>query len=485
MKKCLALILIAVLLTVIPTSAAPYDTYTYVNASDGIYDVSAPAAYIPSRTLSATELGVELTQPEDLYCDAAGNFYIVDTGSSAVHAFDQNWKLRYSLSTFKKAGEEDSLAAPEGMCVDFDGNVWVADTGNHRVVCFNGKGEFVLEIGTPKSALLDESFEFAPIKLVVDEVGRIFTVCRNVFDGLVQVTPEGAFVGYVGSNYATGNWYEQFWQSIMSEEQVSQRLDFVPMEYANVSLDDAGFLYVATSVSNVENPIRRLNSSGEDVMVRNAINGITKVAGDVTAPSGSPSSIIDVVAGEMGIFYALDSTKGRVFAYDEDGNMLFEFGGINTYQQGTFIQPSSLALYNRNVYVLDREKLSVVEFVPTDYATNIFAALSTYRTSLYEESLSTWQTVLKQNSNFDLAYAKAGFCLYRMKDYKGAMEYFSFANDRDSYSMAMTKYRNLWMNENFTVIASILVAVAVIAVGLLIWIFQRKKRKNKKTGGVG
>ena len=482
MKKGMAMVVALLFLLTLPLSAAPYDTYTYVNASDGVYDVSAPAAYIPGATLTSVELGVELEQPEDLYCDQDGNFYIVDTSKSAVYAFSPDWKLRYTLDTFKKGEEEDSLYAPEGVCVDFSGNVWVADTGNYRLVCFDEAGNYVLEIGTPTSALLDETFEFSPIKVVVDEVGRIFTVCRNVFDGLVQVTTEGKFVGYVGSNYAKGNWYEQLWQSIMTEEQIGQRQDFVPMEYANICLDTEGFLYVTTAVSEVENPIRRLNSSGEDVMVRKAINGIAKVAGDVTAPTDSPSSMVDVAAGEKGIFYALDSTRGRIFAYDEDGNMLFEFGGINTYQQGTFIQPSSLAVRGKSIYVLDREKRAVVEFVPTDYAANIYDALATYRTSHYEDSLSIWQTVLKQNSNFDLAYAKAGFCLYRMKDYQGAMEYFSIANDRDSYSMAMTKYRNLWLNEHFVLCAVVLGAVVVLGVGTGIFVHRRRRRKQKEGG---
>ncbi len=482
MKKGLALGMALALMLTLPLSAAPYDTYTYVNASDGIYDVSAPAAYIPGVTLTATELGVEMEQPEDLYCDREGNFYIVDTGASAVHAFSPEWKLRFTLATFAKGEEEDSLYAPEGVCVDFEGRVWVADTGNHRLVCFDAAGNYVLEVGTPTSALLDEDFVFSPIKLAVDEVGRIFTVCRNVFDGLVQVTTEEKFVGYVGSNYAVGNWYEQIWQSIMTDIQIEQRLDFIPMEYANICLDDEGFLYVTTAVSEVENPIRRLNSSGEDVMVRKAINGIAKVAGDVMAPADSPSSMVDVAAGKMGIFYALDGTRGRIFAYDEDGNMLFEFGGINTYQQGTFIQPSSLAVRENTIYVLDREKRAVVEFLPTDYATNMYAALSTYRSSHYEDSLQIWQTVLKQNSNFDLAYAKAGFCLYRMKDYQKAMEYFSIANDRDSYSMAMAKYRNQWLNDHFVLCAAVLVGVVALGVGTGVLVYRRRRRKQKEGG---
>lgn len=482
MKKRLA-ILALLAAFVLPVGAAPYRTYTYVNASDGIYAVEAPAAYIPADILDAQRLGVDLQAPEDLYSDSKGNFYISDKDGGAVHAFDGSWKRRFTISSFDKNGEEDALNGPEGLCVDREGCLWVADTENQRLLRFDANGKFLKELGAPSSPLLDENFEFFPMKFVVDDVDRIFVVCRHVYDGLVQLSLDGQFVGYVGSNYATANWYEQFWQAIMTDEQNSKRLAFIAMEYANICLDDSGFLYVNTAVSDVENPIRRLNPSGEDVLMRHAVNGITKVAGDLIYPEDSPPSIVDVAVGNTGIYYALDGTRGRVFAYDEDGNMLFVFGGINTYQQGTFRQPCSLIIRGDDIYVLDRDNRSVTMFRPTDYALNIYSATRTYRESNYTESLNLWESILKQNSNLDLAYDKAGFALYRMGEYKTAMDYFAIANDRDNYSMAMVKYRKEWMSEHFTLCTAVLAGGITLLVLWRIWLRRRRRRAAKGDSG--
>lgn len=480
MKKWLiTLVLLAAL--AVPAGAVPYQTYTYVNAADGVYAVEAPAAYVPAEILDSDSLGIELQAPEDLYCDRQGNFYLSDKEAGAVYAFDRNWKWRYTIDRFDKNGVEDSLNGPEGLCVDSEGCLWVADTENQRLLQFDAQGRYLKELGTPSSPLLDEGFEFFPIKFVVDDVDRIFVVCRNVYDGLVQLSLDGQFVGFVGSNYATANWYEQFWQSIMSDEQNSKRLAFIPMEYANICLDDAGFLYVVTSVSDVENPIRRLNPSGEDVLMRHAVNGITEVSGDLLYPEDSPPSIVDIAVGDTGIYYALDGTRGRVFAYDEDGNLLFVFGGINTYQQGTFRQPCSLLIRDDSIYVLDRDNASVTVFTPTSYALNIYEATRTYRESNYTESLELWESILKQNSNLDLAYDKAGFALYRMGEYERAMEYFAIANDRDNYSNAMAKYRKEWMNEHFTLCMGVLAGAVVLLVGG--GVLLRRRRRRQKGGG--
>ena len=487
MKKWFAasLALLFVLLTALPAGAAPYRTYTYVNASDGVYAVDAPAAYIPGETFDARRLGVTLEQPEDLYCDENGCFYIADKGGSAVYAFDRDWHLRYTVATFDNGGEEDSLSGPEGLCVDSAGRLWIADTENSRLLCFDQNGRLQKELGTPVSPLLGDEFSFFPSKLVVDEVDRIFVVCRNVYDGLVQLTVDGQFVGFVGSNFATSNWYEQFWQSIMTEEQRQKRLAFIAMEYANIALDRSGFLYVVTAVSDVTDPIRRLNPSGGDVLIRNAVNGIKSVCGDLVTGDGIlKSSIVDIAEGDTGIYYALDAARGRVFAYDEDGNMLFVFGGINTYQQGTFLQPCSLVIRDEVVYVLDRDAGSVTAFTPTAYAETIYRAVRSYRQSDYENSLLLWEDLLQKNGNFDLAYDKAGLALYRMGQYRQAMDRFSAANDRENYSLAMNKYRKEWIDEHFTLCAAATGGLIVLIAAARL-IARRRKSRGERSNGNG
>ncbi len=54
------------------------------------------------------------------------------------------------------------------------------------------------------------------------------------------------------------------------------------------------------------------------------------------------SSFIDVVVDDSGRYSALDATRGRIFTYDDDGNLLYIFGGLGN-QMGTFTRPVALA----------------------------------------------------------------------------------------------------------------------------------------------
>ena len=78
-------------------------------------------------------------------------------------------------------------------------------------------------------------------------------------------------------------------------------------------------------------PIRRLNPKGDDILKR---YDWYPPVGDVRFSTTEstiqgPSIIVDLAVDESGIYYALDSRRGRVFAYDPDGilhllfNMLF------------------------------------------------------------------------------------------------------------------------------------------------------------------
>jgi len=219
-----------------------------------------------------------------------------------------------------------------------------------------------------------------------------------------------------------------------------------------------------------------------DILVRNPVNGMETVAGDIVGKNSldfEPSSFVDIAANDMGIYFALDKKRGRIFAYDEDGNMLFEFGGNNTNQTGTFILPSAICIVENRIYVLDRDRKCIVAFEPTEYGQKIMDATRSYIEGNYEKSLVQWEELLKKNCNFDLAYVKSGFCLYRMGEYKKAMQYFELANARKYYSKAFVKYRKEWLSDNFTwLILSLVAAIILLVVVVSLvrrWAARRKK----------
>ena len=477
------LMVFAVLLCTAQTVVAsePYQGYSYSTTDEGTHDVAAPQAYLPTKVYSAKELGVTLSSPEDLLFDNQGNLYICDAGVNAIYVFSPEMKLIKTITSFDNNGMTDTFSSPYGIFLTNTGDLYVADYGNKRVVVLNQDNELIQLIERPESEMLKETFVFQPQKVLVDSTNRIFVLSKNVNEGIMQFTQDGVFLGFYGSNMVSASFIDRIWKEIMTEEQTDKLVQFVPIEYKNLSLDYKGFIYAVTEANNVNQPIRRLNLFGGDVLVRDPIDGTELVAGDHSYPyagvSGitGPSSFIDITSDELGNYYALDGKRGRIFAYDEEGNMLFVFGALNSGQTGSFASPSAITYQDHKVYALDRGNDELIVFEATDYAKLMEEAMYSYLLQDYEKSLELWEEIIKRNNNCDLAYYKAGYCLYRLKDYKGAMEYFKLVNDKEAYSEARVKQTQIDMNENFELYAT--VAASVVMVVAITWyVLGRRKR---------
>ena len=496
MRKRTALFLVLVLLFCFGTTVSASDvgsSYLYSKTNEGIMDVYAPQAYLPQTVYDADTLSVELKQPEDLILSGDGGFYLCDTGANAIYQFDASFRLLRTIKTFENGQKTDSLNQPTGVCENSEGNLFIADGGNQRVVVLNKEGELVNIIDNPQadSNILSQDFVFVPQKLAVDDSNRLFVLCKDVFEGILQFSEAGSFIGYIGSNAVVPNAIEVLWKRIMSKEQKSKIADFIPVEYTNISLDYQSFLYAVTSVKNVDSPIRRLNPSGNDVLVRNPINGTEEVVGDelyvsysnLSSVTTGPSSFVDITSDNYGNYYALDGKRGRIFAYDVDGNLLYAFGALGTGQKGALESPSAILYHQDYLYVVDRTLCQVIRFEPTDYALLIRSAMEAYYQQEYEQSVDLWQQVLTKNSYFDLAYAKAGWGLYRLGRYDEAMESFKAANIKSGYSKAYEQYSAAWLDEHFTAVALTVIGGVILLVIAIVLIYRYRRRKRQHSAG--
>jgi len=467
----------------VPVAASdPYLGYSYSSDDEGTIDVAAPQAYLPENVYTAADLGVTLKSPEDLLFDGQGNLYICDAGMDAIYVFSKELKLLRVIDSFVYQGVQDTFSSPYGIFLTEVGDLYVADYGNRRVVAIHENGQAFLIVDNPQSELLNSTFVFLPQKVLVDSTNRLFVLSKNVNEGIMQFTEEGTFLGFYGSNTVTASLIDRIWKEIMTEEQTSKLTQFVPIEYSNFSLDYKGFIYAVTKASDVTDPIRRLNLFGGDVLVRNPIDGSEKVMGDVSYPWGGvtgitgPSSFVDVTSDHLGNYYALDDKRGRIFAYDEEGNLLFVFGALNSGQVGAFMSPSAIAYYDHKIYALDRSNQELIVFEATEYAKLMEEAMESYLLQNYAESLQLWEEIIKRNNNCDLAYYKAGYCLYRLKEYPRAMEYFKLVNAKEAYSNAMVKQTQLDLNANFEVYVAMIAGIAVLIAGVMMWLRGRKAR---------
>ncbi|MBQ8753120.1 MAG: gluconolactonase, partial [Clostridia bacterium] len=225
MKKRFLVMLVALLLAMSVTVQAsePFYSYTYSYQNGVATDVAAPVAYEENGVFRDTETGCAIVTPEDIIVDAAGNVYVVDSGANCVFVLDSTFVLQRTITGYTNAaGETVTFNKPTGLFADSDGLLYIADTANKRVVVLDGQDNLVRTVEQPESDLLDKTFSFEPEKLVVDESGRMFVLVQNVNKGLMQFSPDGDFVGYIGSNNVVYTVMDLVWKTLMNAEQRAQ-----------------------------------------------------------------------------------------------------------------------------------------------------------------------------------------------------------------------------------------------------------------------
>lgn len=356
MKKAIGSCLAAFLLlgAAAPLGAladTPYKTYTYDYSWE---PVETPHAYTVGRVLTGAGLGVEdFLNPSDVFVDGNQNVYVADTGNNRICVFDAAFGRGRILAGFtREDGTEDAFKSPSGVYVNEAGEIYVADTDNARIVRLRADGSLVRVYDAPEISLLAEDYVYMPTTLVVDKAERMYVVARNVNMGVIQLSREGLFDGFVGAAKVSYNPLDYLWRTFMTEEQVSRTAAFVPTEYNNIAIDASDFLYVTSSAIEYADlygyitnpvaapriaPVKRLNPSGNDVLKRTTN---LPVAGDVLFDPGNQqdtsvfSSIIDVAIGQEGTYTILDASHNRYFTYYRTGELLYAFG-VRGNQDGT------------------------------------------------------------------------------------------------------------------------------------------------------
>jgi len=260
-----------------------------------------------------------------------------------------------------------------------------------------------------------------------------------------------------------------------------------------VAIDSEGFLLASTSALGENDmlnailyrigvdqvaPIRRLNPKGDDILQR---DDWYPPVGDVRFSTTEstiqgPSTIVDIAVDESGIYYALDSRRGRVFVYDPDGILLYGFGGIGN-RFGLLQSPRAIGRLQGQTIVLDADNAAVTVFEPTEYGLLIDAAISDYYSGDYSDSLDKWEDALALNANFEWAYWGIGNAYYRQDEWQESMDYFRIVRYGGAYSRSFREYRKEFLEENFGWFVG---GGVVLFVGLRWWRRRRKRRSDAR-----
>ena len=468
-----SVILLAIVVSTITVSADGFRSYIY-NSDNKV--ITAPNAVSVTATVTGISAGTyEFNSPTDLIADEDGNIYIADRGNNRIVVLSEDGKFIKEIKSFLLDGKEETFNNPTGIYINKNGDLYICDTSNGRIVILNSLGEFIDRITLKAGESLPSDFVFNPTKVGVDNSGRIFVVSEGFNNGLLEFTRNGEFVRYMGASKVTLTPMQLFWRMFSTKEQRQKTSSNVSTEYNNIEVDDEGFLMVTSSSftyyeyqSGAAQPLRRLNSKGSDVLLR-----IGDPSGELEYPDSKlsnatykgPSTFVDVCTLPYGNYAVLDQNRGRVFAYNSDGEMLFEFAGPGDISGG-LTTPTAVDYINNRFYVTDSSKNQINIYTLTEYG-KLFNSVSEARQKLdYAKEEELWNKIVSENVNCELAMRGLGNSAYRKQDMKTAMDYFKEANDKESYSKAYVFVRRQWI-ENNAVLLIIIVAVLVALVVLI------------------
>lgn len=496
--NCFTVIITAVLLLCVFTPAVSAKSEDYRTA-DYIYDTSgepvfSPQSFVLSGVISKDSLMLsEFGELVDMDIDSDGRLYLLDRELARILILDNEYNLEDTITGFNNNGVTEAFSGPLGLCVADNGNIYVADTGNGRVVIIDKNGGLIGIVGAPDKEESQYSNEYRPCKVEADRFGRIYVLAENQTQGIFSFSNKGVFTGYVGATEVKPSITELFFRSIASKTQKSASLQFVPTEYSNLSLDQNGFIYcVISSVENADiladvqsksssvNPVRRLNQDGTNISVT---NGEYPPVGDLVFDpylydkNAGASNFADVAAGKDGIYSVLDSKRGRIFTYDEQGNLLYIFGDRGD-GKGEFNRACALVYKGDSILVADQSRNTVQIFEPTQYAGLINSAIASYNSGDYDKEYEYWQKVKEKFCGSSLAYSGIGRYYYNNENYKEAMSAFKTADNRKYYSLAVKKYIEQLGWRYMPIAGYTAMVLIVFYIGFKIY---RKKHPKQKT----
>ena len=413
---------------------APYASYTV----DGYGSVIATqTAYLPYRTI--TKIGTEsLLGPTDFTLLKDGTMYVLDSGNARVVIGDENGEL---VGTFG----EGILVSPKGMYVTPDRVTYVADREARSIFVFDKDGELIHTYTRPQEPMYGETQDFIPLKIVVNQAGTMYVICESNTNGVVEISPveDGTFLGYFGTNSTNSSIITIIWRAVLTDAQRAKMRSNIPSTPDNMAIDDKGIIYTVTRGEG-KGSLKRLNIAGVNMLDPDSYDQV-------------PAAV--AVGNHDNCFVV--SQQGFIYEYNNEGQLLFVFGGKDDGQQRIGLASKAEAIQvgtDDKLYVLDSDKAQIQVFTPTEFTGYLHDALYLYSKGRYEESKEPLSKVLEMNNLFDYANMAMGKVLYKEEDYQGALHYARLSKDLEGYSDAYWEVRNLWLKKHLSAIALILIA---------------------------
>src|ERR1017187_8041641 len=174
--------------------------------SNGVITTVAGNGTVGFSGDSGPATSAQLSLPNSVAVDSAGNVYIADSNNNRVRKVSNGVITTvagnglYGYSGDNGPATSAHLYTPFGVAVDSVGNLYIADTGNYRIrkvsngvittIAGNGTHGFSGDNGPATSAQL-----YAPFGVTLDSVGKVYVVDRDN-SRVRMLTPTGSSCTY-------------------------------------------------------------------------------------------------------------------------------------------------------------------------------------------------------------------------------------------------------------------------------------------------
>jgi len=362
----------------------------------------------------------QMNSPHAVAADTAGNYYIADSGNNVVRKVSASGTIT-TLAGNGTAGfggdggaaTSAQLSGPQGVAVDGAGNVYIADTGNSRVrevsggsittVAGSGTPGFGGDGGAATSAKL-----YSPVGLALDAKGNLYiadtnnSTIRKVANGTISTVAGNGLQGYSGDG-GPG---------------LSAQLN----DPEGVAVDATGNLYITDTLNY---RIRMVSPAGNITTL--AGNGVAGYSGDggpagqaqLSYPTGiAVDSAGNVFFGDAGASVRKIYANGTISTIAGNGSIGYTGDG-GPATRASLNGPTGIAVDSRgDVYIADSAndavRLLYLRFsAVTNAASNLTGAIAPgevvvlYGSGLGPDSLATYQL-----ANGDVPTSVGGTSVY-------------------------------------------------------------------------
>lgn len=442
-----------------PSLNIPY--YTYTEDSNG-HLIDTVDAYTPGVQIYNAG-GERFKRPEHIFVDDNDYIYITDSQLRKVVILDEYFQFVTSL-------KYREVRFPKSTYVT-DETIYVVEYRDTIIYGFDKKellenNNVVMnkKIEPPTSPIFSEGYPYKPQHIVVDPRGNLYIQGAGSNNGLMMLDENGEFMTFFAGNSVRVPIFDRIRRIFLTDEQEEKMDQTFVDNITNLARDEKGFIYTVTS-SLPNNPIKKFNIAGTNYLKRDMIGN---------------ESMNSIWIGRENNIITVD-TRGVIYEYDQNGNLLFMFGGtdVTGNRLGLLNRPVSVATNSKDqILVLDQGGLFIQVYEPTVFTNMVHNALSQYQNGDYEESKESWENILQYNTMFDYAHIGLGDSYILNNNYVDAYQEYSYAHDYQGISDAFWGIRQAWLQDYLDTI--LLIIVILIVLRITYWFLNKKYDYSRK-----